>query len=154
MYVTDDINDTVRVFGSPAAPVVSSELAAEVSTEEAKIGALIAPGGIPTSYRFEYGTTTAYGQSTPFPEGSVGEGVVSRTVWAAATGLTPGTTYHYRVVASNELGTVVGADQTFTAKTPKEASCANEQLRAGFSARLPDCRAYARDAAEQRWCRA
>jgi hypothetical protein len=30
------------------------------------------------------------------------------------SGLTPGTTYHYRVVATSSAGTTVGADQTFT----------------------------------------
>ena len=54
----------------------------------------------------------------------------------------PGRTYHYRVVASNELGTVYGPDQTFTTLTAEQAACPNEQMRGGFSGRLPDCRAY------------
>ena len=141
-YVTDDYKNTVWVFGPPSAPVVTNELVAEASTSEAKLGALVNPGGINTTYRFEYGTTSGYGHTTPFPEGEVGEGVTSRTVWASASGLQPGTTYHYRIVATNELGTAVGADQTFTTETAAEASCPNEQLRGGFSASLPDCRAY------------
>ena len=63
-------------------------------------------------------------------------------MWASASGLAPGSTYHYRVVASNELGTVYGPDQTFTTLTAEQAACPNEQLRGGFAARLPDCRAY------------
>ena len=91
-----------------------------MATSEAKLGALVNPGGIATTYRFEYDTReyregeAPHGQSAPFPEGSVGEGFASRTVWAAASGLAPGTTYHYRVVATNELGTIYGPDQTFT----------------------------------------
>jgi hypothetical protein len=142
VYVTDASRGLVWIFGPPTAPVVDQEFAAEVTTSEAKLGALVNPGGIQTTYRFEYGTTTAYGQSTPFPEGSVGEGVTSHAVWAAASSLAPGTTYHYRVVATNELGTATGLDQTFTTETAAEASCPNEQLRSGFSASLPDCRAY------------
>ena len=91
------------IFGPPKPPVVEKELTAEVTTSEAKLGALVNSGGIQTTYRFEYGTSTGYGQSTPFPEGSVGEGLASHAVWAAASGLAPGTTYHYRVVATNEL---------------------------------------------------
>ena len=72
----------------------------------------------------------------------MGEGFTARTVWASAKGLAPGTTYHYRVVATNELGTVVGPDQTFTTETAAQANCPNEQFRVGFSAGLPDCRAY------------
>jgi NHL repeat len=142
VYVTDGLKGFVWVFGPPTAPIVGRELTAEVTTVEAKLGALVSPGGIDTAYRFEYGTSTAYGQSIPSPEGSVGEGVVARTVWAAASGLEPGATYHYRVVASNELGVVAGPDQTFTTQTATRATCSNEEFRGGFSARLPDCRAY------------
>lgn len=142
VYVTDPLKELVWIYGPPTAPVIDSELATEVTTSEAKLGALVNPGGIATSYRVEYGATAAYGQTTPFPEGSAGEGVVSRTVWAAASGLAPGTTYHYRVVATNELGTAVGPDQTFTTETSQQAGCPNEALRGGFAGGLPDCRAY------------
>ncbi len=142
VYVTDGPNDTVWVFGPPVAPVVGREFTAETGVSEVKLGALVSPGGIQTTYRFEYGPTSAYGSSTPFPEGSVGEGLESHAVWAAASGLAPGSTYHYRVVASNELGTVYGPDQTFTTLTVEQAACPNEQLRGGFSGKLPDCRAY------------
>ena len=142
VYVIDGEKENIWVFGPPTAPVVGREFTAEVGASEAKLGALVNPGGIQTTYRFEYGPTSAYGSSTPFPEGSVGEGLESHAVWASASGLAPGSTYHYRVVASNELGTVYGPDQTFTTLTAEQAACPNEQLRGGFSARLPDCRAY------------
>jgi hypothetical protein len=136
------LQGTAWVYGPPTAPVVDREFAAEVGTSEVKLGALVDPGGIAASYRFEYGPTSAYGSSTPAPEGSVGEGVEAHAVWASASGLAPGSTYHYRVVASNELGTVYGPDQTVTTLTAEQAACPNEQLRGGFSGRLPDCRAY------------
>lgn len=141
VYVTDQSKNTVWIFGPPTAPEVTNELAAEVTTTEAKLGAVINAGGLASSYRFEYGTTTAYGHTTPFPEGTA-VGVKAHTVWAGAGGLMPGTTYHYRVVVMSEVGTAVGADETFTTETAAEASCPNEQLRGGFSAALPDCRAY------------
>ena len=144
VYVSDGEKETVWMFGPPTAPVVGRELTAEIATSEAKLGALVSPGGIQTNYRFEYGTTTAYGNTTPAPEGSVGEGLTARAVWASANGLAPGTTYHYRVVATNELapGGIAGPDQTFTTLTAEEAACPNEQMRGGFSGKLPDCRAY------------
>ena len=144
VYVTDGVQETVWVFAPPTAPVLDRELTAEVGVSEAKLGALVNPGGIAASYRFEYGTTTEYGNTTPSPEGSVGEGVQSRAVWASANGLAPGTTYHYRVVATSELapGGIAGPDQTFTTLTAAQAACPNEQTRGGFSGKLPDCRAY------------
>jgi hypothetical protein len=143
VYVTDFESGKVWMFGAPARPVVGREFTAEVGNFEVKLGALVDPGGIQTTYRFEYGTSTAYGQSVPLPEGSVGEGLTSHAVWAAASGLAPGTTYHYRVVATNEVGPpVYGPDQTFTTETAEQAACPNAALRSGFSAKLPDCRAY------------
>ena len=144
VYMTDGSRETVWVFGPPVAPAVDKEFTAEVGASEAKLGALVNPGGIAASYRFEYGTTTAYGNTTPSPEGSVGEGFTSRAVWASANGLAPGTTYHYRVVASSELapGGIAGPDQTFTTLTAEQAACPNDQMRGSFSGKLPDCRAY------------
>lgn len=138
----------IWIFGPPSAPTVQNELTAEVTTSEAKLGALVNPGGLTATYRFEYDTREygegegPHGQSTPFPEGNVGEGIESHAVWAAASGLAPGTTYHYRVIATNEVGVAVGRDQTFTTLTSAQAACANQEARVGFSARLPDCRAY------------
>lgn len=142
VYVTDLIKHSVWVYGPPTAPSVANEFTAEVTTDEAKLGALVFPGGIPASYRFEYGTTTAYGSSTPTPAGSAGEGISSHAIWASANGLEPGATYHYRVVVSNGLGTATGPDRTFTTETAAQAACPNDAFRGGFSARLPDCRAY------------
>lgn len=149
VYVADDDKQNlVWIFGPPSAPRIESELAIEVGASEAKLGALVNPGGVETKYRIEYDTREyhegedSHGVSVPFPEGSAGQGVTGRTVWADAAGLTPGTTYHYRVIATNVLGRVVGADHTFRTETSVEASCPNEQFRGGFSEVLPDCRAY------------
>jgi hypothetical protein len=66
-----------------------------------------------SSCRFEWGTSTAYGQSVPCTFASPGSaGPV--TVSAAITGLTPSTNYHYRVLAVNGAGSAASADETFT----------------------------------------
>jgi hypothetical protein len=64
-----------------------------------------------TSYRFDYGTTSAYGAQTPLQWLAPGASI---TVTAFVPGLRPGTTYHFRLVASNADGTSTGADVTFT----------------------------------------
>jgi sugar lactone lactonase YvrE len=132
-------------YRPPVAPVVEGEgkdeSAVEIGASTAKLGAVVRPGGLAASYRFEYGMTTSYGNSVPFPEGDTGTGFASRTVWAGVSGLSPETTYHYRVVVTGEVGgTIVGEDHTF--KTSTTATCPNEAFRTGFSANLPDCRAY------------
>jgi sugar lactone lactonase YvrE len=143
VFLTSPGESTGRVlkYRPPVAPTVEGESAVEVGASKAKLGAAVNPGGLGASYRFEYGTTTSYGSSVPFPEGDTGAGFTSRTVWAGVSGLQPGTMYHYRVVVAGALGEpVVGSDQTFTTATA--AGCPNEAFRTGFSANLPECRAY------------
>ncbi len=68
------------------------------------------PGFTAGTVSFEYGTSTAYGSTTTpdaLPAGA------SASPSAALTSLTPDTTYHYRVMATNDEGTATGADQTF-----------------------------------------
>jgi hypothetical protein len=59
---------------------------------------------------FQYGTTTAYGLHTRVQD--AGPNAVNRTVYAHLGRLTPGTAYHYRLVATNNAGTATGGDQT------------------------------------------
>jgi phosphodiesterase/alkaline phosphatase D-like protein len=70
------------------------------------------PNGQATTWYVEYGTSTSYGTKTPTE--SAGSGTANTAVSADLTGLTPGTTYHYRVVATNSSGTARGADGIFT----------------------------------------
>lgn len=60
---------------------------------------------------FQYGTTVDYGSTSTSV--SVNALLVATTVSVTVTGLTPGATYHYRVVVQNLLGTTYGPDQTF-----------------------------------------
>jgi hypothetical protein len=82
-----------------------------VTDTQATLAGTVDPQGQLTSYAFQYGTTTAYGQQTALT--SAGSGSADVPVRADLAGLTPGTTYHYRVIATNASGTTVGADQTF-----------------------------------------
>jgi hypothetical protein len=106
-------------FTTPGVPRVESIVSEVDSTEkpgqtEATLKAKIDPDGRGTTYSFEYGETTSYGTSVPLPPEAIGEGEAPVTRRAELSGLKLGTTYHYRVVASNEYGSVTSADQTFT----------------------------------------
>jgi hypothetical protein len=71
----------------------------------------VTPNLSPTTYRFEYGITTSYGTSTG--ESPIGSDQFPHGVSAAIGGLTPGVKYHYRVVATNDVGITYGPDLTF-----------------------------------------
>jgi hypothetical protein len=74
-----------------------------------------------TTYYFQYGLTSNYGLQAPLSTGEAGEGTSAVPEAAQLTGLEPGVTYHYRIVASNDnAGTpqlVYGADETFSTLT-------------------------------------
>jgi hypothetical protein len=70
--------------------------------------ALLNPGAAATTYRFQYGTSIAYGLET-FGK-SVRAGVQPVSVSFRVNSLAPHTTYHFRVVASNRAGTTFGPD--------------------------------------------
>lgn len=76
------------------------------------ITATINPNGFETSYQFEYGTDTSYGHQTQLS--SAGGGRDAVTASSTIDGLETMTTYHYRIVATNDAGSVYGADQSFT----------------------------------------
>jgi hypothetical protein len=95
---------------------VTTAAAAQPRPTSATLHGQVAPNGRPTSYHFEYGKTAAYGARTLGAD--AGSGVPARPVFAALTGLTPATTYHYRVVASNSDGTSAGGDRTFRTAAP------------------------------------
>lgn len=72
------------------------------------------PAVAPGTAVIQYGTGIPYGQSTA--AGAVAAGAVSSAQSANLPGLTPGTTYHYRLFVTTTDGTAAGADATF--KTP------------------------------------
>jgi hypothetical protein len=110
----------VRLISAPPPGplLVGAESASKIQRTSAVLAAGINPEGNETSYRFEYGTSSAYGTSVPTPDGGIGSGFESHTVSAEPSGLSVRTTYHYRVVATNSTGTAHGPDQTFTTLPP------------------------------------
>jgi hypothetical protein len=109
-----------------AAPTATTGDASALTDTQASLAGTVNAQGELTSYAFQYGTTTAYGQQTALT--SAGSGRADVPVRADLAGLTPGTTYHYRVIATNASGTIVGADRTFrttgTAPPPPPAPSA------------------------------
>jgi hypothetical protein len=76
----------------------------------------VAPNLRDTQWSFEFGPTPAYGSRTPPQGAGAGNSPVPESF--PLSGLAPGTTVHYRLVATNLDGTSTGADQTFTTAKP------------------------------------
>ena len=109
-------NVQVRTEYTPLPPETSTSAASEIQQTQAKLNGTVNPKGISTHYYFEYGKTTGYGSSTS--SSVAGSGLSPVGEGATVTGLEPGTVYHYRLVATNEGGTVYGSDQSFTTPVP------------------------------------
>jgi hypothetical protein len=100
---------------APAPPTLDGTpaFASVITTIGATLNATLNPNSSTTSFHFEYGTDTTYGSSTPATDAGAGAG--DQPVTAELTGLTAGTTYHYRLAADNGTGGVQhGADGTFS----------------------------------------
>ncbi len=129
-----------------SAPTIELEAVSDVEYAGATLSATIKPNEAATTYRFEYGSSVSYGTSLPSSEAQVGSGTEAVTVKQLALGLTPGSTYHYRVVAVSAEGTTFGPDKvfrTFPEPVAETETCSNAGIRAKqFASYLPDCRAY------------
>lgn len=99
-----------------AAPTATTGPTTSVGATSATVTGTVDSGGQATTWYVEYGTSTSYGSKTS--SASAG----STNVSASLTGLQPGTTYHYRLVATNSAGTSRGGDAVFTTIVPPVAT--------------------------------
>ncbi len=106
---TKGVDRTFTTFGPPLA---TTGEAVGVGDAGATLQGLVDAQGQETSYYFNYGPTSAYGQKTATK--SAGKGTTNASVSAPLTGLSPETTYHFQLVAESGAGTATGADHAFT----------------------------------------
>jgi hypothetical protein len=99
---------TLRATGPP---VVTTNAATSVTSSSATLHGSLDPHGLTTNVYFQYGTTTGYGHNTAMQSQT---GNTYRNITANISGLSTHTTYHFRIVATNNAGTRLGSDRTFT----------------------------------------
>jgi hypothetical protein len=148
----------------PVPPTINAQFAILVGRTDAMLGAEINPHfWTNTRYYVEYGTGKCSeggcDQVRPIPPGAILTSKITDAPLKSAgiflEGLQPGTTYHYRFVAQSTgggpvrgVGGEVGVDGeestfvTYSTPSPLKTDCSNQAFRIGFSASLPDCRAY------------
>ena len=92
--------------GGPTQPATG------VTTTTATLNGTVNPGNGVTKAYFQYGLTTSYGSVSA--TNTIGTNNSPVAVANLISSLSPGTTYHYRMVGSNSGGTSLGNDLTFT----------------------------------------
>ena len=97
---------------SPVVPTVITKAATGITSYTATMNGIVNANNLSTAVSFSYGLTVAYGTNIPAAPDSI-NGTSNTNVSANITGLIPDTTYHFRVVATNRVGTTTGHDSTF-----------------------------------------
>lgn len=100
----DDISDALSD--------VSTGSATNITSTSTTLNGTVNPKNLQTAVSFEYGLTNAYGSQVTADQSPL-NGSSTQQVSVSITGLSPGTTYHYRVTATNSNGTSYGSDRTF-----------------------------------------
>ena len=97
---------------APQPPAATTGAAQAIDQTTVTLTGSVDPNATATNYSFEYGTSASYGLKTS--EQPAGNEDAATDVSAPVAGLTPSTTYHYRLVATNAAGVSRGEDRTFT----------------------------------------
>jgi DNA-binding beta-propeller fold protein YncE len=127
-----------QTFSTPNMPTVASSGSIAVTQTTATVSARLLPGFRSTTYHFDYGTSSVYGLQTQ-DGGSIGADNEVHVTEGRLSGLTPGTTYHFRVVAANVIGTTKGPDQVFMTLPPSSTVPPPPGCRKGFVKKHGDC---------------
>lgn len=129
-----------ETFNTPDAPSIAEPAASNVTQTSATLSAAIRAGFRPTSYSFEYGTGRNYGSTS---SGTIEPDNSAHMASSSLSGLRPGTTYHFRVTATNAIGSTSSADQLFTTiEAPAEEPIERHELpkcKKGFVRRHDRC---------------
>jgi hypothetical protein len=128
---TGSTEGPVQSFARTARPVIGVMEAQNATTSTVQLSGTVNPQGIDTTYRFKMVSEAAYqaalagSAEDPYTAGpSTRTTDIGSDYTAHATGevvareLLPGTTYHYALVATNQKGTTIGPDGTFTTGKP------------------------------------
>ena len=101
-----------QTFATPGAPLVVTGSTAGAGQTGISLDGMVNPLGADTTYVFAYGPDTNFEfQTTPQ---DVGSGIAAVPVSTGINGLSPNTTYHLRLVATNNFGTTIGDEQVIT----------------------------------------
>jgi hypothetical protein len=119
---SDGLNNIVTAadYYGKIAPTVVTEPASSPTQTAVTLNATVSPNGSEVSgCHFEYGTTASYGTSVPCSS-LPGSGASPVAVSASVTSLSANTTYHFRIVATNEGGTSYGVDRKLATSGPTD----------------------------------
>ena len=96
-----------------APPTLGETSVTDIQGVSALLKGTVNPEGLPTSYYFEYGHAANFSGALKTLVSAAGTSTEPRPARAAVAGLTPESTYYFRLVASNSSGTTTGTTASF-----------------------------------------
>jgi uncharacterized repeat protein (TIGR01451 family) len=120
-----ELNGTIVTASADSTPCIAGATgpASDLTSTSATLTGLINSRDQETSYYFNWGTSTAYGQSTATQSTSNTQPQLESE---SLTGLSPDTTYHYQLIADNSEVSTTGADGTFTTRSSPTVAGADD----------------------------
>jgi uncharacterized protein (TIGR03437 family) len=104
-------NGAVTVIGPP---IVTTSAATNVTTTTATLNGSVNPNSGATTAFFEWGTSGDLSNAQTTPSQSIAAGAAAQPISSSLTGLSPGVTYYFRAVATNNAGVTRGSILSFT----------------------------------------
>jgi uncharacterized repeat protein (TIGR01451 family) len=125
-----ELNSTIITAAADSTPCIAGATgpASDLTPTSATLTGLINSRDQETSYHFDWGTSTAYGQSTPTQTTSDTQPQLES---ASLSSLAADTTYHYRLVSGNSEVSSTGVDGTFTTPSAPAPAGADIALTQG-----------------------
>jgi hypothetical protein len=112
-------SEQAQWFSTQGPPIARTSMWPDVGTTSLTLYGQADPDRYDTTYQFQWGPTTSYGNFSPATPTDVGSGDQLVDASTQLTGLTQGQAYHFRLVAKNSQGTTYGNDvQAATAVKP------------------------------------
>jgi sugar lactone lactonase YvrE len=117
LYVADQNNSRISL-GTPAGYLPSASLASisGLGSTTVTLSGSVTPNGLATTAVFDYGPTIAYGSTIAVTPASL-QGTAAQDVAVSLSGLLAGSTYYYRLRATNVDGTQNSTGGAFTTLT-------------------------------------
>ncbi|WP_066707877.1 DUF6701 domain-containing protein [Curvibacter delicatus] len=111
---TYTMTSAVVVISGPSPPTATTGAATAVTAWTATLNGTVSSNAATTTVSFQYGLTTAYGETITASQSPLGAGATGAAVSADLESLNCNSTFYYRVAATNSQGTTYGSGGSFT----------------------------------------
>jgi hypothetical protein len=119
----------IKSFSTKGAKPTVTTGTASTEASVASLAGEVNANELDATVSFDYGTDASLAKAETISVGDAVTGATAKAVSVSVTRLSPGTTYHYRIVATNAVGTSRGDIKSFTTKGAKPTATTGSASR-------------------------